>query len=213
MTTKELIKAHNDLAAAHGLPPLQGWKASKEALQARIDGLMIREAEEADPLAIPEAVQAFGDAGPDQVPPSAAEDATDDHGEPTEARGGIGRMIEELLVDAEGYGYVGALLVGLVLQGDLEGRDGGVHRLEPGGGAQVGEGAVQLVAPGGDLGLDALDDREELGLRLAGALHQGADVGLGEPHRGALLDGHFGWSFPAIYVWLERGIGSVALRP
>lgn len=105
MTTKELIKAHNDLAAAHGLPPLQGWKASKEALQARIDGLMIREAEEADPLAIPEAVQAFGDAGPDQVPPSAAEDATDDHGEPTEARGGIGRMIEELLVDAEGYGY------------------------------------------------------------------------------------------------------------
>jgi hypothetical protein len=50
MTTKDLIRAHNDLAEQFGLPPLNGWKASKEALQARIDGLSAQVM--TDPLAI-----------------------------------------------------------------------------------------------------------------------------------------------------------------
>jgi hypothetical protein len=48
MTTKELIKTYNALATERGLPPLTGWKASKEALQAKIDGLTI------DPLDLPD---------------------------------------------------------------------------------------------------------------------------------------------------------------
>lgn len=115
MTTKQLIRQHNELAADRGLPPLNGWKASKEALQARIDGL--RTQQPADPLAIPEA---FGDAETDQVPPDGAEATTDEHVEPTvhpeasaecaeapakSGRGGIGKLVASLLLDAEGFDY------------------------------------------------------------------------------------------------------------
>ena len=123
MTTKEMIRTYNALAADRGLPPLTGWKASKEALQARIDGLTdaqgsgaTPEGKEvshttgelvdlADPLAIPEAAEEPSATEAEQEPPSAAEATTDEHAEPAEARGGIGRMIADLLVDEEGYEY------------------------------------------------------------------------------------------------------------
>jgi hypothetical protein len=112
MTTKELIRTYNALATERSLPALNGWKASKEALQARIDGLMIREEPEAevaaDPLALPldtEAVEPPGDAEPDQVSPEAAGETTDETVEPAEHPGTIGLMIAGLLVAAEGYDY------------------------------------------------------------------------------------------------------------
>lgn len=104
MTTKELIARYNAVARDLGRPELTRWKASKEALGERLDALRAAQVM-TDPLAIPEAAEPLGDAGPDQVPAEAAEAPGDDHGEPDEARGGIGQMIAELLVDAEGYGY------------------------------------------------------------------------------------------------------------
>lgn len=138
-TTKELIRAHNELAAERGLPPLQGWKAGKDQLQARIDGMTA--VAPADPLAIPEDAQddprAFGVAEPDTVSPNGAEEATGDHDRDTEhpvvitvdrfvpvsmiglddevvdvnrfvstiQPKGVGRMVEELLLDPEAYDY------------------------------------------------------------------------------------------------------------
>lgn len=121
MTTKDLIREHNALAEQFGLPPLQGWKASKEALQARIDGLMTQQP--IDPLAIPEA---FGDVEPDTVSPIGAEEPGDadqelvaasgtsaesaealaESAEATKvAKGSIGKLVASLLLDAEGFDY------------------------------------------------------------------------------------------------------------
>lgn len=130
MTTKDLIKAHNDLAEQFGLPPLNGWKASKEALQARIDGLMTQQPSDPldiDPLALTEAdkptvtfetevnanpepldteaQEPVGGGPADQVSPNGAEATTDEHVEPVEHPGSIGQMIADLLVDPEAYGY------------------------------------------------------------------------------------------------------------
>jgi hypothetical protein len=114
MTTKELVKEYNALAAERGLPPLNGWKASKEALQAKIDGLHSAQ-ETIDPLAIDpldtEAAEPLGEAGPDQVPAEAAEALGDEHTEPVEAPSApakpwtIGAMVKELLLDPAGYDY------------------------------------------------------------------------------------------------------------
>lgn len=118
MTTKDLIREHNALAEQFGLPPLQGWKASKEALQARIDGLMTQQP--IDPLAIPEA---FGDVEPDTVSPIGAEEPGGADQEPVDAsgtsaesaeapaettkvaKGSIGKLVASLLLDAEGFDY------------------------------------------------------------------------------------------------------------
>jgi hypothetical protein len=130
MNTKDLIREHNALAEQFGLPPLNGWKASKEALQARIEGLMAQQPADPldiDPLAlteadkptvtfeteenanpeplVTEAQEPLGDTEPDTVPPEAAEEPGDDYGEPDEPRGSIGQMVAELLLDAEGYDY------------------------------------------------------------------------------------------------------------
>ena len=130
MTTKDLIEAHNDLAEQFGLPRLNGWKASKEALQTKIDGLLTQRTSDPldiDPLALTEAdkptvtfeteenanpeplaldvQEPLGEVGPDTVSPNGAEATTDESVEPVEHPGKIGQMIADLLVDPEGYDY------------------------------------------------------------------------------------------------------------
>ena len=55
VTTKELLAEFNALAAERGLPELTGWRASKEALQTKIDELGTQTP---DPLAIPSDTEA-----------------------------------------------------------------------------------------------------------------------------------------------------------
>lgn len=126
MTTKVLIKTHNELARRLDQAELTTWKAGKEKLQARIDAMRELvavdaelDAEEADPLAIPEAAEAFGDVEPDQVPAEAAEEPEGADQAPVEASEpvvesaeapakpgkGIGKLVESLLLDAEGFDY------------------------------------------------------------------------------------------------------------
>jgi hypothetical protein len=121
MTTKDLIAEHNALAERLGLPALTGWKSGKEKLQERIDGLTTAVSDRTEAIALADldaqvdpldlgAPEALGEPEPDQVPPGAAEETTDEHDEPAEApdaepRGSIGQMVADLLVDAEGYDY------------------------------------------------------------------------------------------------------------
>jgi hypothetical protein len=169
MTTKALIKTHNELARRLDQAELTTWKAGKEKLQARIDAmreLVAVDAEEADPLAIPEAAEAFGDAEPDQVPAEASEepDGTDqapvEASEPVvesaEARGGIGQMIADLLVDAEGYEY--GEIVDIVRGGVPEGvhveavdrERGGCPAAEGRRGPPTAYTGIEKAAPGED---------------------------------------------------------------
>jgi hypothetical protein len=121
MTTKDLIAEHNELARKLDQAELTaGWKAGKDKLQARIDamrGLVAvdakLDAEEAQETSDPLAIDPLDQGAPeepsateaDEAEVSAAEPTTDEHSDETEARGSIGQMVAELLVDAEGYDY------------------------------------------------------------------------------------------------------------
>lgn len=82
--------------------------ADQGLLDRALDGSLMASIE-TDPLAIDpldlEATEEPSAEEPEAVSPSGAEEPTDDHGDETERRGGIGQMIRDLLVDPEAYGY------------------------------------------------------------------------------------------------------------
>lgn len=119
-TIKEMVKQHNAVARDLGVAELGGWKQSGEKLRERIDAMLAATAQVmTDPLAIPEAAEALGVAEPDTVSPNgaeepggadqepvgAAEPVVDSAEAPTRSGKGIGKLLESLLLDAEGFDY------------------------------------------------------------------------------------------------------------
>lgn len=119
-TIKEMIREHNEVARAMGVAELAHWKQAGEKLRERIEAMRSAHAPAAaDPLDLPAAAEALGDGpadlatpsaaeepgGADQAPVEAAEPVVESAEAPTRSGKGIGKLVESLLLDAEGFDY------------------------------------------------------------------------------------------------------------